>query len=83
MLDYGSSYLSFLHLSRRQGFTIEVLPTDADGLVDPEELRDHVDERVKLIAMTHVPMHDGLIYPVAAIGRVTRCDGVTRAISRT
>ena len=40
------------------------------------ELRDRVDERVKLIAMTHVPMHDGLIYPVASIGRTAREFGI-------
>ncbi|MFD2762596.1 aminotransferase class V-fold PLP-dependent enzyme [Micromonospora eburnea] len=76
-MEYGSSYLSFLHLARRTGVQLEVLPVDADGLVDVAELRDHIDERVKLIAMTHVPMHDGLIYPVAAIGRVAREHGIT------
>jgi cysteine desulfurase/selenocysteine lyase len=75
-MEYGSSYLAFLHLSRQHGFHLEVLPVDVDGLVDTEVLRDRIDERVKLIAMTHVPMHDGLIYPVAAIGRVAREFGV-------
>lgn len=75
-MEYGSSYLSFLHLAQRTGFQVEVLPVDADGLVDVTELRDRIDDRVKLIAMTHVPMHDGLIYPVAAIGRVAREFGI-------
>jgi len=71
-MEYGSSYLAFLHLAHRTGAHVEVLPVDADGLVSAADLRDRVDERVKLIAMTHVPMHDGLIYPVASIGRVAR-----------
>jgi cysteine desulfurase / selenocysteine lyase len=71
-MEYGSSYLSFLHLAQRAGFRVEVVPVDADGLVNVAELRGLLDERVKLIAMTHVPMHDGLIYPVAAIGRAAR-----------
>jgi selenocysteine lyase/cysteine desulfurase len=75
-MEYGSSYLSLLHLARRNGVRVEVLPTGVDGLVNVADLRDRVDERVKLVAMTHVPMHDGLIYPVAAIGRVTRELGV-------
>lgn len=71
-MEYGSSYLAFLHLAHRTGSHVEVLPVDADGLVSAADLRDRVDERVKLIAMTHVPMHDGLIYPVASIGAVAR-----------
>lgn len=75
-MEYGSSYLSFLHLSQRTGFDVEVLPVGNDGLVNVENLRDRIDEHVKLIAMTHVPMHDGLIYPVASIGRVAREFGI-------
>ena len=75
-MEYGSSYLSLLHLARRSGLRVEVLPVDVDGLVSIAELRERIDERVKLVAMTHVPMHDGLIYPVAAIGRLTREYGI-------
>jgi cysteine desulfurase / selenocysteine lyase len=75
-MEYGSSYLSFLHLARHKGLRVEVLPVDVDGLVRVADLRERVDERVKLVAMTHVPMHDGLIYPVAAIGRVCREFGI-------
>jgi selenocysteine lyase/cysteine desulfurase len=55
---------------------VEVLPVAADGLVSMEELRARLDERVKLIAMTHVPTHDGLVYPVAQIGQVAREYGI-------
>jgi len=75
-MEYGSCYLSLLHLSRRRGVRLEVLPVDADGLVSVDELRDRLDERVKLIAMTHVPTHDGLVYPVSLIGQVTRQNGI-------
>jgi hypothetical protein len=71
-MEYGSCYLSLLHLAKRHGVRLEVLPVDADGLVSVEELRGRPDERVKLIAMTHVPTHDSLVYPVALIGQVAR-----------
>jgi selenocysteine lyase/cysteine desulfurase len=45
-------------------------------LVSVDELRARLDERVKLIAMTHVPTHDGLVYPVALIGQVARQNGI-------
>ncbi len=75
-MEYGSCYLSLLHLARRRGVRVEVLPVLADGLVCMEELRARLDERVKLIAMTHVPTHDGLVYPVALIGQVAREHGI-------
>jgi cysteine desulfurase / selenocysteine lyase len=75
-MEYGSCYLSLLHLAKRHGVRLEVLPVDADGLVSVEELRGRLDERVKLIAMTHVPAHDGLVYPVALIGQVARQNGI-------
>jgi cysteine desulfurase / selenocysteine lyase len=75
-MEYGSSYLSLLHLAKRDGIRVEVLPVDADGLVSVEELRSRLDDRVKLIAMPHVPTHDGLIYPVARIGAVARAHGI-------
>lgn len=75
-MEYGSCYLSLLHLARRHGVRLEVLPVGADGLVSVEELQNRLDERVKLIAMTHVPTHDGLVYPVALIGQVARRNGI-------
>ncbi len=73
-VEYGSNYISALHLSRRLGVSLEVLPTGSagPGLADVAELESMLDERVALIAIAHVPMHDGLVNPVAEIGKVAR-----------
>ncbi|MGW5213789.1 aminotransferase class V-fold PLP-dependent enzyme [Streptomyces sp. NPDC004051] len=76
-VEYGSNYISLLHLTQRLGLELEVLPVDEDGLVDVAELDCLLDERVRLIAVAHVPMHDGLINPVAEIGRLARRHGIT------
>ena len=39
-------------------------------------LRQAIDERVKLIAITHVPTNSGLVNPAAAVGEVARQAGV-------
>ncbi len=75
-MEYGSNYISLLHLSRRLGVSVEVLPADANGLADVAELESRLDERVRLISMPHVPMHDGLVNPVAELGKVARRHGI-------
>jgi cysteine desulfurase / selenocysteine lyase len=39
-------------------------------------LRQAIDERVKLIAITHVPTNSGLVNPAAAVGEIARQAGV-------
>ncbi|MFE4263622.1 aminotransferase class V-fold PLP-dependent enzyme [Streptomyces sp. NPDC056883] len=75
-VEYGSNYLSLLHLAERLGVSLEVAPVDANGLVDVAGLEAMLDERVRLIAMVHVPMHDALVNPVAEVGRVARRYGI-------
>lgn len=75
--EYGSNYVQLLHGARRRGISVEVVPDDARGQVDVEALAATVDERVKLIALTHVPTGSGVVNPVAAVGRVARAAGIT------
>jgi cysteine desulfurase/selenocysteine lyase len=74
--EYASNYLNYLHLARRHGVSVEAVPNDATGELDTAALRTMLDERVKLIAVTHVPTNGGLVNPAAAIGRVAREAGV-------
>ena len=52
------------------------MPSDEAGQLSVEALRGMMDERVKLIAMTHVPTNGGLVNPAAEVGRVAREAGV-------
>src|SRR3546814_7111453 len=74
--EYASNYSAFLHAARRMGVTVEPVPDDTHGQLSVEALRDMIDERVKLIAVTHVPTNGGLVNPAAAIGAVARGAGV-------
>lgn len=74
--EYGSNYLSFLHLVRRSGVEIDLAPSDDVGRVDVDALAAAITPRTKLIAITYVPMHEGLIQPVKDIGRIARAAGV-------
>jgi selenocysteine lyase/cysteine desulfurase len=74
--EYASNYLAFLQVARRTGAEIVVVPDDEHGQLSVEALDRLVDERVKLIAVTHAPTNGGLVNPAAEIGRIARARGV-------
>ena len=74
--EYAANYIALLQVARRTGAVIEVIPSDLNGQLDVDALRRMMDDRVKLIAVTHVPTNGGLINPAAEIGKVAREAGV-------
>jgi selenocysteine lyase/cysteine desulfurase len=74
--EYISNYIAYIQVARRAG--VEVVPVSSDeyGQVSVDSLRRLVDERVKLIAITHVPTNGGLVNPAAEIGAVAREAGI-------
>jgi cysteine desulfurase / selenocysteine lyase len=76
MAEYASNYIAYLQVTRKTGATVEVIPNDAHGQISVEALRKIIDDRVKLIAITHVPTNGGLVNPVVEVGKVAREHGI-------
>lgn len=74
--EYASNYISYLQAVKSHGVEIVVAPSGEDGSVHLEALRNLMDERVKMIAVTHVPTNGGLVNPAEEIGRIARDAGV-------
>ena len=70
--EYAANYVAFLQVAKRTGAVIEIIPDDANGVLDPEALERMLDDRVRLIAITWVPTNGGLVNPAAAVGRIAR-----------
>ena len=74
--EYASNYIPFLQLQRRTGVTITQIPNDKFEQVDVEALSKLIHEKVKLIAISHVPTNGGLVNPAAKIGEIAREHGI-------
>lgn len=72
MAEYASNYIAFLQVTQKTGATVEVIPNDPYGQISLEALRKAIDDRVKLIAITHIPTNGGLVNPVVEVGKVAR-----------
>ena len=65
--EYASNAIALLQRARLDGCSVEVVPNDADGLVDLAALEALLDERVRLVSLVHVPTNSGQIAPVREV----------------
>jgi selenocysteine lyase/cysteine desulfurase len=74
--EYESNYLAYLQVCRRTGARVEVVPDDEHGQISIDALEGMLDERVRLISITHVPTNGGLVNPAERVGAVARQAGI-------
>jgi selenocysteine lyase/cysteine desulfurase len=74
--EYASNYIAYLQIAEKYGVSVEAVPNDDSGQLSIEHLQAMIDDRVKLIAITHVPTNGGLVNPAAEIGAVAKQAGV-------
>ncbi|MGH9762870.1 MAG: aminotransferase class V-fold PLP-dependent enzyme [Blastocatellia bacterium] len=76
MAEYASNYIAYLQVAKKTGAVIVPVPNDEHGQISVAGLRDLIDDRTRLIAITHVPTNGGLVNPAAEVGRVAKEAGV-------
>lgn len=74
--EYASNYIAFIQVARKTGAVVDVVPDDEHGQIDVAALEKMIDDRVKLIAITHVPTGGGLVNPAAAVGKIANAHGI-------
>jgi selenocysteine lyase/cysteine desulfurase len=72
MSEYASNYINYLNVQRESDVSVEVIPNDPSGQADAEALAGMMDEKVKLISISHIPTNNGLVNPAEEIGKVAK-----------
>ena len=62
--------IGLLQLARAHRRDVEVVPDDESGQLSVDALREMLDDRVRLVAMSWIPTQGGLVNPAAAVGAV-------------
>ena len=74
--EYAANFIMYLKAKRDHGVEVQVVRSDASGQIDVAALADAVDERTKLISISHIPTNGGLVNPAEEVGAVAREAGV-------
>ncbi len=82
-------HFSVLHPAKtleKSGFTVTALPTDREGLVNPDDVAKAITKDTVLVSIMHANNEIGTIEPIEEISKITRERGVlfhTDAVATT
>jgi selenocysteine lyase/cysteine desulfurase len=74
--EYESNVIALLQVAKRTGALVEPVPNDEHGRLSVAALGEMLDDRVKLVAITHVPTNGGLVNPIEEVGALTQAAGI-------
>ena len=75
--EYASNYLSLLHLAQHRDIEVITVESGADGLINPQHIKDNITNKTRAIAITHVASQRGDIQTLTEIGEIARAHGLT------
>ncbi|WP_316738430.1 aminotransferase class V-fold PLP-dependent enzyme [Pedobacter aquatilis] len=68
-MEYVTNLIGFSSL-KEKGVLLKVIPNDKDGNFSVSELKAAINEKTKLIAVTHISSSGGAVVPIEAIGNI-------------
>lgn len=74
--EYASNYMGLLHLARQKQLRLRVAPFDDQGQVDLPALAALINNKTRVIALTHIASQRGDIQPAAAVGTLAKQYGL-------
>lgn len=70
--EYPSNMAGLLRAKEIQGIEIDIIPDDDNGQLDIAALQSMLDDRTRLVSVTHIPTQGGLVNPVAEVGALLK-----------
>ena len=74
--EYGSNVIAYNQQANRYGVEVIFVPNDEYGQIDISALENRIDERVKLISISHIPTGGGLVNPAREVGKIAKTAGI-------
>lgn len=71
-LEHHANFVTWQQLARRTGATLRIVELTAHQEIDLDQLRDVVNAKTKLVAITHVSNAVGAITPLDVVVRIVR-----------
>jgi len=75
-VDHNSVLRPLSWLEQRAGVEVTRVGCDAEGLVDPDDVRAALRRNTRLVALVHASNVTGALQPVAEVGEIARENGV-------
>jgi len=75
LLEHHSNFIVWLRLGGKHEIEVQAVHVDEKGLIDLSDVEELVDDRTKLVAITHASNALGTIVPVADISRIVHEHG--------
>ena len=69
-MAYATAYSALRRLELARGSEVVVVPSEHDGTLALGALGDLLDDRTRLVLVTHMPTHVGTVTDAAAVGQV-------------
>jgi len=76
MVEHNSVLRPLYHLARDRKVELDIVPFDARGFVDPDEIEKRFKPNTKVVAVNHASNVIGTIQPIRNIGRRCRNRGI-------
>ncbi|UCD46217.1 MAG: cysteine desulfurase [Candidatus Bathyarchaeota archaeon] len=75
VIEHHSNYITWLRVVQRHGCMVEAIRSNVEGIFDMTDFERAIDDRTRLVAVTHVSNVLGCIQPVTEIASIAHEHG--------
>jgi selenocysteine lyase/cysteine desulfurase len=80
-LEHNSVLRPLYHQNKLNGVAVDFIPFDANGFIDPDDIKKRIKANTRLVIVNHASNVIGTVQPLEAVGRICREYDVPFAIA--